>query len=132
MGLMKKDVGTREAERKGWDQENTNYGHSLSLTDRILKNASFTDVLNHFTTLQPQLHLPNASKTPCGGNGYYGTKHSFTILESIAFFLFHNFQLHLDQSFLNELPLSVRQIITGVQLRLDQGLDAPAAMGALQ
>ena len=127
LGLIKKDVGIRKAENRGWDLENTNYGHSLSLTDRFINNAAFVDVLNHFTTLQPTI----SDTTPCAGHGYYGTKHSFNILESLAFFLFHNFQLHLEQSFLSELPTSVRVIISGVQPRLDQGLEGPDAVGAL-
>jgi len=128
LGLIKKDIGIRKAESRGWDLENTNYGHSLSLTDRFINNASFVDVLNHFTALQPTI----SDTTPCAGHGYYGTKDSFTILESLAFFLSHHFQLHLDQSFLNELPPGVRAIISGVQLRLDQGLEGPDAVGVLQ
>jgi len=131
VGLMKKDIGATETERRGLDQENTNYGHSLSLKNDFINNPAFIEVLNHFTTLTPELHPHHALRTPCGGSNFYGTKHSFTILESLAFFLFHNFQLHLEQSFLSELPTNVRLIISGVQPRLDQGLEGPAAVGAL-
>ena len=127
VGLMKKDIGIREAGRKGWDQANTNYGHSLSLKKAFINDPAFADVRNHFVTLQPEI----TDTTPCSGSNFYGTKHRFTILESLAFFLFHNFQLHLDSAFLSELPLSVREIIMGVQPRLDRGLDGPAAVEAL-
>jgi hypothetical protein len=118
----------REAVRRGLDQQNTNYGHSLSLTERFINHPAFTDVLNHFTTLHPQM----STTTPCSGTGYHGTKHGFTILESLAFFLFHHFQLHLDAGFLKELPESVLNIVTAAQLRLEQGIHAPAAFEVLK
>jgi hypothetical protein len=127
VGLMKKDIGQREAGRKGWDQENTNYGHSLSLKNAFINHPAFADVRDHFMTLQPEI----TDTTPCSGSNFYGTKHSFTILESIAFFLFHNFQLHLEGSFLRELPTGVRAIVSGVQSRLDRGLNGPVAVEAL-
>ncbi|RFC45592.1 MAG: hypothetical protein DVB28_000445 [Verrucomicrobia bacterium] len=116
LGLIKKDIGTGEARRRGWGTDNTNYGHSLSLTERFITRPEFSDVLDHFTTLDVEL-----SKTsPCAGNSFYGTKYGFTILESIAFFLFHGFEMHLDPSFLGELPNFVGKDLSLLQERLSK------------
>lgn len=100
LGLIKKDMGIRETRRRGLDEDNTNYGHSLSLTERFATHTDFTDLREHFTALGAE----RSETTPCSGAGYYATRLDFTILQSLAFFLVHGFELHLDPDFLEELP----------------------------
>ena len=114
--MMKKDMGKREVRRRGWNEDNTNYGHSLSLTERFLCAPAFQDVLAHFNTLNPH----RSETSPCAGSGYYGTKMDFTLMESLAFFLFHGFELHLDPGFLTELPQAWQDELPRLQARLSR------------
>jgi len=100
LGLVKKDMGKREVKRRGWDTDNTNYGHSLSLTERFLTHPDFADVLNHFMTLGAE----RWETTPCAGVGFYATRFDFTILQSVVFFLIHGFEVHVAANLLEDLP----------------------------
>jgi hypothetical protein len=59
--LNKKDIGKREAKRRGGDSDNPNYLHSLSITERVLIHPDFADVLEHFLPLGAEQGLPFAN-----------------------------------------------------------------------
>ena len=118
VGLLKKDMGKRETRQRGWDEANTNYGHSLSLTERFAAHPDFVDVLDHFMALGAE----RSETSPCSGTGYYATRFDFTVLQSIAFFLVNGFELHLDPSFLKELPVHWEAALKHLQQWLSQNV----------
>jgi hypothetical protein len=118
LGLITKDMGKRETKRRGWDTSNTNYGHSMSLTERFVAHPDFVDVLEHFMALGAE----RSETSPCSGVGYYATRFDFTILQSIAFFLFHGFELHLQPDFLSDLPAHWAEAVQHLQAWLSQNV----------
>jgi hypothetical protein len=118
LGLIKKDMGKRETKRRGWDGSNTNYGHSLSLTERFVTHPDLADVLEHFMALGAE----RWETTPCAGVSYYATRFDFTILQSIAFLLVHGFELHLEPDFLSELPAHWGEAVQHLQAWLSQNV----------